>query len=70
MRQLGDPDPAIENDNLVTKQAYMQSSIQSLRREMQDQGTAGNAGQDQFMDRKEGVFGGFARVSDGFQRCG
>ena len=35
---VGDPDPAIENPDLVTRQAFLQTSIQSLRKEMKEQG--------------------------------
>ena len=37
----GDNDPAIENSALITKQDFLQSSIQSLRASMKDQGGGG-----------------------------
>lgn len=59
----GDSDPAIENGDLVTKQAFLQSSIQTMRKEMKEQGTSN--GGEQFADKKEGVFGGLKRVYEG-----
>ena len=37
-----DKDPAIENENLVTKEAVLQSSIQAFRKEMTEKGAATN----------------------------
>ena len=63
-KTIGDLDPQIENENLITKQDFLQSSIKSLRKEMKEQGNSG--GPEQFADKRDGVFGGLKRVFDGF----
>lgn len=61
---VGDHDPQIENVDMVTKAAPVQSSIQALRKETREQGSSGG-GEGAASGSKEGSFGGIARVFDG-----
>lgn len=61
---VGDHDPQIENVDMVTKAAPVQSSIQALRKETREQGSSGG-GEGAASGSKEGSFGGIARVYDG-----
>ena len=62
----------MENEHLVSKDNYIQSSIKVHRQHMKEQGGVDQttAGHQSFAAQSEGVFGGLNRVYEGFIHTG